>query len=126
MALVSIAKSKGVNADYGPHVGKAGWQDWNIVQFALANDYVIVTNNRRHFLKEYLKQDLHGGLVIIVPSVDRDDQVRLFTTALDAAIALESSLINKVIEILEDGSVHIREWTMVDHDVNHISDPAWR
>ena len=38
-ALVAVAKNKGVVADYGPHIGKVGWQDWNIVSFALENNY---------------------------------------------------------------------------------------
>ena len=66
-ALVAVAKNKGIIAVYGPYVGKAGWQDWNIVPFPLENNYIIVTNNRRHFLGEYVKLDVHNGLVIIVP-----------------------------------------------------------
>jgi hypothetical protein len=27
--LVAIAKARGYDADYVPHIGKAGWQDWN-------------------------------------------------------------------------------------------------
>jgi hypothetical protein len=61
-----------------PYIGKGGWQDWNIVPFALENNYIIVTNNRRHFLREYIKLDVHNGLIIIVPNVERADQMRLF------------------------------------------------
>jgi predicted nuclease of predicted toxin-antitoxin system len=50
-SLVAVAKSRGIVADYGPYIGKQGWQDRNLVDFALANDYVIATNNRRDFLK---------------------------------------------------------------------------
>lgn len=80
-ALVAVAKSRGIVADYGPHIGKRGWQDWNIVLFALENDYVVVTNNRRHFLKEYIKLNLHNGLLVIVPNVERNDRIRLFEIA---------------------------------------------
>ena len=48
VALVAVAKNLGIIAEYGPYIGKGGWQDWNIVPFVLANDYIIVTNNRRH------------------------------------------------------------------------------
>lgn len=34
-ALVSVAKDRGIDAAYGPHVGKGGWQDRNIARFAL-------------------------------------------------------------------------------------------
>lgn len=107
-ALVSVAKAKGVAADYGPHIGMAGWQDWNIVPFAFENNYIVATNNRRHFMREYLKFDFHNGLIIIVPSVDRDIQIDLFSTALDAMIALGDDVINKVVEVLENRRVHIR------------------
>lgn len=124
-ALVAVAKNRGIIADYGPYVGKRGWQDWNIVPFALENDYVVVTNNRRHFLKEYDKLDLHNGLLIIVPNVEREDQIRLFEIALDAALGLGDDLVNKVVEVLRDGSVHIREWTSREHDIGHIDNPKW-
>ena len=101
-ALVAVAKSKGFTADYGPHIGKVGWQDWNIVAFALQNNYIIVTNNRRHFLNEYIKIDVHSG-------VRRGDDI-----------------MNKVVEVLRDGSVHIREWTSEEHDLSHIDNPQWR
>ncbi|WP_424594531.1 DUF5615 family PIN-like protein [Bradyrhizobium sp.] len=51
-ALVAVAKAQGYPADYVTHLGKAGWQDWNLVRFAVANDYIIVTDNRKDFLRE--------------------------------------------------------------------------
>ena len=54
--LVAAAKARGFQADYVTHLGKAGWQDWNLVRFAFANDYIVVTDSRRDFLKEYAKQ----------------------------------------------------------------------
>ena len=125
-ALVAVAKDRGITAAYGPDIGKGGWQDWNIVPFALGNDYVIVTNNRRHFLKEYLKLDVHNGLLIIVPNVGRRDQMRMFGIALDAALELGDDLVNKVVEVLFDGTLRIREWTSEQHDIGHIDTPKWR
>lgn len=125
-ALVALAKNKGVIAVYGPHVGKAGWQDWNIVPFALENNYIIATNNRRHFLGEYIKLDVHNGLIIIVPNVERADQMRLFEIALEATLELAEGIVNKVVEVLRDGSVHVREWTSEEHEISHIGNPRWR
>ena len=62
--------------------GKAARQDWNIIRFALENDYIVATNNRRDFLHAYANVDLHNGLVIIVPSVGRAGQIKLFSAAL--------------------------------------------
>ncbi len=86
--LVAIAKHRGVIADYGPHIGKSGWSDWRIVEFALGNDYVVVTNNRRDFLREYAKVSLHNGLLVIVPNLGSRVQIRLFGLVLDRALQL--------------------------------------
>jgi hypothetical protein len=76
-SLAAVAKERGVSADFGPHIGLAGWQDWNISTFAFERDYSVVTNNRRDFLREYLKYDLHNGLVVVVPYVARQQQIDL-------------------------------------------------
>ena len=125
VALVAVAKTKGFLAEYGPYIGKGGWQDWNIVPFAIDNNYIIATNNRRHFLRELLKHNLHNGLIVIVPAVERADQIALFSNALDAVIKLGDEVVNKVIEVLIDGSVHVRGWSADDHDIGHISNPDW-
>lgn len=125
-ALVAVAKNKGIVAEYGPYIGKGGWQDWNIVPFALENNYIIVTNNRRHFLREYIKLDVHNGLIIIVPNVERADQMRLFEIALETAFALGEDIVNRIVEVLRDGSVHISEWSSDAHDIGHIDNPVWR
>jgi predicted nuclease of predicted toxin-antitoxin system len=41
--LVAVAKARGFEADYVPHIGKGGWHDWNLVPFAVDNDYIVVT-----------------------------------------------------------------------------------
>ena len=108
------------------HIGKSGWQDHNIVPFAIVGDYVVVTNNRRDFLKHYLKYEVHGGLIVIVPmSRDREEQLKFFAAALDHLETVNEDLVNKLIEVLEDGSVHVREWTLDQHDIWHISQPGW-
>jgi hypothetical protein len=68
---------------------------------------------------------VHNGLIIIVPSVDRLDQQRLFGAALDALASLGEDLANKLVEVLADGSVRSRVWTAEDHDAGHISNPRW-
>jgi predicted nuclease of predicted toxin-antitoxin system len=124
--LVAVAKARGFEADHVAHIGKSGWQDWNLVPFAVANDYVIVTNNRRDFLKEYAKLDVHGGLVVLLPLVKRDEQIALFSRALDFLTERNDDLVNRLVEVLPDGSVHLRRWSSDDHDVGHIEDPKWR
>jgi hypothetical protein len=105
VALVAAAKARDFEADHVAHIGKKGWQDWTV-----ANNYIIVTNNRRDFLKEYAKLDIHGGLVVLIPLVKRDEQIGLFTKALDVFTARNDDLVNTLVEVLSDGSVHLREW----------------
>ena len=124
--LVAVAKKRGVSADFCQHIGKGGWSDWRIVSFSIDNDYVVVTNNRRHFLREYAKATLHNGLIVIVPNVVAREQIRLLEVALDEMQRLGGDLINKLVEVLGDGSVHTREWTRESHDPRHLSDPSWR
>jgi predicted nuclease of predicted toxin-antitoxin system len=124
-SLVAVAKERGIAADFAPHLGLSGWQDWNIVRYAFENSYIVVTNNRRDFLKEYLKYDVHEGLVVIVPHVDRADQIRLFSGLLDYLATMNELPMNKLIEVLADGTIHLREWTSEDHDVGHIGNPSW-
>ena len=124
VSLVALAKARGIMADHVGWLGKGGWQDHNLVPFVMENDYIFVTNNRRHFLREYAKLQVHNGLVIIVPAVKRLTQQRLFEKALDAFANLTDGSINKLVEVLLDGSVHVRQWTAENHDVGHISNPS--
>lgn len=124
-SLVAAAKERGLVAHYVPHVGKAGWQDYNLVPFAVENDYVVVTNNRKHFLREYAKLDIHNGLIVIIPSVRPEVQRVLFEKALNMLSQQNDDIVNKVVEVLLDGSVHIREWTTEEHDIGHVSNPKW-
>jgi predicted nuclease of predicted toxin-antitoxin system len=109
VALVATAKARGHDATHVVWLGKEGMQDCNLMPLIVQNDFVFVTNNRRDFLKLYAEVELHSGLVIILPSVDRDEQVRLFNYALDAAEEL-GDLVNKVIEVDRDGSTKVSNW----------------
>jgi hypothetical protein len=126
--LVATAKARGHEADYVPHIGKGGWQDWNLVPFAVENDYIVVTLNRRDFLKQYANLEIHPGLVILMPQAPGDQrlhQAGLFEKALDVFVALNDDLVNKVMEVLADGSVRFREWNADEHDIGHINHPKW-
>ena len=59
-SLVAVAKERELFAVYGPYVGKAGWQDWSVAEFAFGNDLIVVTNNRRDFLEEYAGMELRA------------------------------------------------------------------
>jgi predicted nuclease of predicted toxin-antitoxin system len=100
--LVSVASQAGHDAQHVARVGKAGWKDWNVVRHATDGDFVLVTNNASDFRRLYAAQPLHPGLVIILPSVNRLMQQRLFLGAL-AELATLGEPINRVLEVDIDG-----------------------
>ena len=107
--LAAVAMMRGLIALHVSWVNREGAEDWEIAALAAERDYVVVTNNRRDFLRLYAQLAVHNGLIIIVPSVRYDEQCRLFDLALDAA-ARQNSLINLFIEVHRDGTVDVRDW----------------
>ncbi len=63
---------------------------------------MLVTNNASDFRRLYATQPLHAGLVIIIPSVNREEQQRLFLGALGELARLGES-VNRVLEVDIDG-----------------------
>jgi hypothetical protein len=64
----------------------------------VAEDYTFVTNNARDFRKLYATEELHAGLIIIVPQVVPALQRDLFDLILQD-LASGAELLNEVIEI---------------------------
>jgi predicted nuclease of predicted toxin-antitoxin system len=100
--LVSVAREAGYEAYHAAHIGKAGWKDWNVARHAGEGDFVVVTNNAHDFLKLYAEYPLHAGLVILVPSIRREAQARLFRAVIDRLVAIGEP-INQVLEVGFEG-----------------------
>jgi predicted nuclease of predicted toxin-antitoxin system len=100
--LIAVAAETGHEAQHVAHVGKAGWKDWNVLRYAKAGDFVLVTNNAVDFRRLFATQPLHAGLVIIIPNANRVMQQRLFRDAL-AELATLGEPINRVLEVDLDG-----------------------
>jgi hypothetical protein len=107
-SLVAVAKERGLLADFGPHIGMAGWQDWNIARFAFENGYVVVTNNRRDFLREYLKREMHDGLGHHRSQCGARAADRSLLQRARHLTEMNDPPVNKIIEILADGTIHVR------------------
>jgi predicted nuclease of predicted toxin-antitoxin system len=106
--LVGEAHRAGFEAYHLAHVGKAGWEDWNVAAFAADNGMIVVTNNATHFRRLYRRQELHPGLILILPNVDRPTEARLFGAAL-TQLAQVSDLVNQVLEVdLDNERVKLR------------------
>ena len=100
--LVTVAGESGHEARHVAHVGRAGWKDWNVVRYARAGDFVLVTNNASDFRQLYAAQTLHAGLIILIPAVNRVVQQRLFKAALDE-LAVVGEPVNRMLEVDIDG-----------------------
>ena len=110
--LVGEAHRAGYEAYHVGHVGKAGWKDWNVAAFALAQDMIVVTNNATDFRVLFRRVQLHSGLLLIVPNVDRRTEVRLFREAL-IRLRDEGDLVNKVLEVdLDNGRSRTRTYDL--------------
>lgn len=100
--LVAVAGEPGHEAHHVAHVGRVGWKDWNVLRYARAGDFVLVTNNASDFRQLYAAQPLHPGLIILIPVVNRNVQRQLFKAALDE-LAIIGEPVNRVLEVDLDG-----------------------
>lgn len=102
--LVDIAQQRRHEATYVGWLGLGGAADWKLMSRVVDDDYTFVTNNARDFRRLFAKEELHAGLVIIVPQVVPARQREFFDALLDE-LAQEELGINEVIEIDGDAVV---------------------
>ena len=105
-SLIKVAARHGHEGHHVNYLGLSGTGDRELMPVIVSGDYTFVTNNARDFRKLYNKEELHAGLVIIIPQVAPDRQATLFETVL-FEIAKGSSMVNEVIEIELDGDVAV-------------------
>ena len=91
-AILEIPQRRVLDADAG-----------RIAAYAQANDLILTTNNAADFRRLYARQELHPGLLLIIPSVERETQIRLFQAAL-AKLAEIGEPVNQIIEAHLDGN----------------------
>ena len=73
-ALVALAHGRGSSAVHVAHVGLAGVKDRSLMPFIRQGSHTLVTNNRIDFRLLHAAEELHDGLIVIVPNVSRDEQ----------------------------------------------------
>lgn len=97
MTLVDVATGRGHEAHHVNWLGLSGNTDWGLMRRIVDEDFTLVTNNAADFRRLYAREELHAGLVIIVPQVSPDRQRSLFATTLDELA--DEELVNQVIEL---------------------------
>ncbi len=109
--LIRALAEMGLFAQPVPHVGLAGATDKAVWTYAIANDFVVVTANARHFLT-LAQIDVHPGLIILRESgLTRDEQWERLEPVVRfvAAAGNRDFLLNKIIEVTAPGEFLVRE-----------------
>jgi predicted nuclease of predicted toxin-antitoxin system len=96
-SLVSIAHESDHACDHVNFIGLSGYKDWQLMSRVRANDCTFVTNNRADFKLLYAQEQVHAGLIIIVPNVLPSLQRELFRAGL--AHIGDCELVNTLLEI---------------------------
>ncbi len=102
-SMVALAHDAGHLCDHVNFLGLGSYKDWQLMTTIHTKDYTFVTNNGSDFIKLYAQEELHAGLVIIIPNVPPPLQRDLFRAALSHIG--ERDLTNAVVEVDLVGSV---------------------
>jgi predicted nuclease of predicted toxin-antitoxin system len=84
------------------HGHETGATDRGLMPRIVEEDFTFVTNNAADFRRLYARQEVHAGLVIIVPQVTPARQRALFASLL-VTLDPDDALLNEVIEVSIDG-----------------------
>lgn len=105
--LVVTAQEFGFMAFHVAHRGWASLTDPQVLRRILDEDLTVVTNNWDDFRPMLKREELHPGIVVILPSVRRERQIELFSAALsvirDRRPAID--MVNTVLEVDALGTV---------------------
>jgi predicted nuclease of predicted toxin-antitoxin system len=108
-SLVAVAHEAGHVCDHVNFVGLSGYRDWQLMDRIRAGQYTFVTNNRVDFAALYGREEIHPGLVVIIPNVVPRLQRELFRAAL--AHIGQRELVNTVLEVdLAAAGIRCREF----------------
>jgi predicted nuclease of predicted toxin-antitoxin system len=99
-SLVAVAQERGHDCFHVNWLGLSGETDWDLMPRIAAEDFTFVTNNAHDFRKLYAREELHAGLVIIVPQMLPGRQRELFIDELGN----DSELVN---EVMIDGGTAV-------------------
>jgi len=104
-SLVTLAQDAGHVCEHANFLGLGGHKDWQLMTGIRREDYTFVTNNRTDFTALYAREELHAGLVIILPNVTPSRQRDIFRAALSHVG--KRDLVNAVLEVDLSGATAI-------------------
>ncbi|HET6765210.1 MAG TPA: DUF5615 family PIN-like protein [Longimicrobiaceae bacterium] len=103
--LVEVAAGFGHAAFHVVHRGWAAMEDAQVFRRAREEDLTLVTNNWQDFEGMLRREEIHCGVVVILPAVRRDRQIELFRAALEAIRDHELDMLNTVVAVDESARV---------------------
>jgi len=110
--LPKTAHARGYDATHVNHRGLHQAKDWEILQVAREEDWILVTNNAIEFRGRYRRLEVHPGVVFLLPAISRAQQIELFSAALDA-IELAPDIVNTAMDVDYDGGfVRVRRYRL--------------
>jgi predicted nuclease of predicted toxin-antitoxin system len=111
-SLVEVAVERGHEATHVNYRGLSGVQDWSLMAPIREGEFTFVTNNAKDFRRLYALEDIHAGLMILIPNVPPDEQRVLFDAALDA-LGGGVGLINEALEVgMVEGEIQITRYEL--------------
>lgn len=113
VALPRIAHERGFEATHVVHMGLGRWKDWNILEIARRDSWVLVTNNAIEFRSRYRVITNHPGVIFLLPSVQRQAQLVLFAAAIDD-VSIDLDLTNQALDIdfAGDAKIVVRRYAL--------------
>jgi len=102
-SLVKIATDRLYEAYHVAHLGMSGLKDHELMLRIRDEDFTLVTNNAIDFRRLFRKEQVHPGLVILVPNVPPAIQSVLLEAVLD--YIGDRDLVNRTIEIKLTGDM---------------------
>jgi predicted nuclease of predicted toxin-antitoxin system len=82
-SLVTVATDRLYEAYHVAHLGMSGLKDHELMLRIQNEDFTFVTNNAVDFRRLFAKEQIHAGLIIIVPNAVPAIQRALFESVLD-------------------------------------------
>jgi predicted nuclease of predicted toxin-antitoxin system len=96
--LPEVAHRRGFEATHVVHLGLREWKDWSILEIVERDGWVLVTNNAIEFRSRYRAIKNHPGVIFLLPSVRREQQLILFEAALDD-VTINPDLVNQALDV---------------------------
>jgi len=110
--MVARCAQRGIYAVAVAHVGLSGSKDWTLWQYALDNNFVVVTANTRDFMN-LLDVEMYPGIIALREgSLSRDEQWHRLELALDRILKHadpDRYMTNRVVEVISAREVHVHE-----------------